>query len=172
MLGGYGIFGSGAYVQKTFGLSGAPAYSEVRVQLNFVKIDTWDGESAYLRLNGELVWSQSFVGSGGGSEQCGGTGMKEQLVPVDAVLHGISASSVTVRVDTDLDSAATGEAWGIQDVRVSVSLAPSPSPPPLLPPFVPGFTLVEHDVFPGATGWGSNRPLNVTSCGELGSTLM
>ena len=170
MLGGYGIFGSGTYVQKTFDLSGAPAYSEVRVQLNFVKIDTWDGESAYLRLNGEVVWSRSFVGSGD-SEQCGG-GSKEQVVSVDAVLHGTSAPSVTVRVDTDLDEGATNEAWGIQDVRVSVSLAPSPSPPPLLPPFVPGFSLVEHDVFPGATGWGSNRPLNVTSCGKLGSTLM
>ena len=176
MLGGYGVFGSGAYVEKTFDLSGAPEHSAVRVQLDFVQVDWWNGEFAYLLLGGEVVWSQSFSG-GGGSQQCGGSGdwWKEQLVGVEGVLH-TSASSVTVRVETDLNEAATDEAWGIQSVRVSVFVAPplappppSPPRPPPLPPLQPGSTLVAHDVWPGASGWSSNAPLTVTTCGEPGA---
>ena len=107
MLGGYGVFGSGAYVEKTFDLSGAPPHSAVWVQLDFVKIDRWGGDSAYLTLNGELAWTQSFAAGSGDSSQCGGSdyNQKEQLVSivaVDAVLYS-SASSLTLRVDTDLN---------------------------------------------------------------------
>ena len=178
MLGGYGVIGKDAYVQKTFDLSGAPQHSAVRVQLDFVQIDGWNGDTAYLRLNGELAWSQIFSGYDG-SQQCGSSNSayNEQLVSVDATLY-TSASNLTLRVDTNLNQPATNEAWGIQNVRVSVSvappLAPPPPPPPRpppLPPLWPGNTLVAHDVWPGAAGWTSNEPLTVTTCGELGPTL-
>ena len=34
MLGGYGVFGAGAYVEKAFNLSAAPPHSVVRVELD------------------------------------------------------------------------------------------------------------------------------------------
>lgn len=43
---------------------------------------------------------------------------------------------------------------------------PSPCFPPPPPPLHPGWTLVAQDIFPGATGWTSNAPLNVTTCGS------
>jgi len=45
-------------------------------------------------------------------------------------------------------------------------------PPPAMPPLAPGWSLVAHDTFPGATGWRSNqRPLPVTACGAFGVML-
>ena len=63
MLGGYNVFGSGAYVEKTFDLSGAPPHSVVRVELDFHKIDSWDNEWARLYLDGTQVWSRQFWNS-------------------------------------------------------------------------------------------------------------
>ncbi|EOD05449.1 hypothetical protein EMIHUDRAFT_199199 [Emiliania huxleyi CCMP1516] len=50
------------------------------------------------------------------------------------------------------------------------------SPPPLppaspQPPVAPGWTVASVDTFPGATGWASNRRLDVTHCGVHGSML-
>ena len=46
MLGGYNVLGNGAYLEKKFDLSGAPPHGQVRVELDFIKIDSWDNEDA------------------------------------------------------------------------------------------------------------------------------
>ena len=89
MLGGYGVFGKDAYVEKTFDLSGAPQHSAVRVQLDFVKIDSWNGETAYLRLDGELAWSRSFWYYAG-SQHCGLSDYNR------SPLHGLASGNASL----------------------------------------------------------------------------
>ena len=36
-------------------------HTSVRVRLTFVKIDLWDGETAFLRVDGTLVWSRTWT---------------------------------------------------------------------------------------------------------------
>ena len=72
MLGGYGVFGSGAAIEKTFDVSAAPPHSVVRVELDFFRIDSWDaGEKAEMYIDGTLVWSQEYDPSSGHTQECG-----------------------------------------------------------------------------------------------------
>ena len=41
MLGGYGVFGSGAYIEKTFDLSSA-SHTLIVLEIDFYQIDSWD----------------------------------------------------------------------------------------------------------------------------------
>jgi len=117
MLGGYGVLGSGAAVEKTFEM--LSAHTQVRVTFNFIKIDSWDpGENAFLYIDNVLVWqSGDFYMTGTG--ECGDlfSGRGDALVYVNvAVAH--TADTATLRVTTNLNQAASDESWGIQDVHV------------------------------------------------------
>ena len=117
MLGGYNFFGSGAYVEKTFDLSGVPPHSIVRVELDFYKVDSWDNEWARLYLDGTLVWTQRSWNSDG-SRYCG-NGHRDRLMAAAGQIS-ISAATVTVRVNSTLNEGPNNEAWGINNVRVFV----------------------------------------------------
>ena len=133
MLGGYNVFGNGAYAQKTFDLSQAPPHSLVRVEFDFHKIDTWDSEVAQIYLDGELsMTSRTFAGATG-LGRCGSfaTNHHDHREALAAQISS-TAASVLVRVTSTLNEGPNNEAWGIQNVRVLVTVAP-PSAPPLLP---------------------------------------
>lgn len=130
VLGGYGKFQFGTYIKKAF-LIPLP-HVAVRIQFDFVRIDSWDDEDAQLYVDGALVWSQTMSGANG-AQSCGETGdwWYEEVVSVDeTVVHSVGVA--TVRIATTLDETATNEAWGVNNVRVS-ALYPSPSPPPPSP---------------------------------------
>ena len=46
MLGGFNVFGTGAYVERTF--TNLPSHTKIRIQATFYKIDSWDGEEYYI----------------------------------------------------------------------------------------------------------------------------
>ena len=122
MLGGYKVLGSGAYVEKTFDLIGAPAHGLVRVEFEFFFIDSWDsGEEARMYVDSELAWSSaSDFHHHGGQNYCGWSIFDDKpAVSVSADVLS-SASNVTVRFTTTLDQDPTDESWGIQNVRVLV----------------------------------------------------
>ena len=49
-------FGKGCSVRKTFYLSLNPTHTHLRLQLDFIKIDSWDiGEKAFVSVNGATV---------------------------------------------------------------------------------------------------------------------
>ena len=56
MLGGYDVLGKDDEVQKTFGPL-AP-HTQLRVTLSFIKIDSWDGEHAYLYIDDQLATTE------------------------------------------------------------------------------------------------------------------
>jgi len=150
MLGGYGVLGKGAEVEKTFGPL-AP-HTQLRVTLDFFKIDSWDLENAYLYIDGQLVWDSGPMDCYSRDGQaivsqahCGGSHSCEARIPVDVVVAH-SASTATLRMTASLSGSATDESWGIQSVQLSVRL-PSPPPQPPAPP--PG----QPPALPPATPW-------------------
>ena len=183
-LGGHGVFGMGAYVEKT--LTDLPPHDGLRIQFSFLKVDQWNGRQGVLLLDGADIWrTQVYHQQGGyaggglatqvrGDNGCGIKGYNQGDLSVDSdVTADHYASNATLRFTSTLDQ--NGDYWGIQDVRISLVLA-HPSPP--APPTPPGvWEFVMRDRWPGATGWsGGNVSLAetattspVTRCGTLGS---
>jgi len=133
MLGGAGVAGGNEYAQKTF--SALPSHTYLLVQLEFFAIDSWDWEYAYVYVDGIEVWRKSFIYDQG-TQQCGTNheNYQEQKVDVEiTVVH--NSENALVKVTADLDEPTSNEAWGIQNVRLSIAgMAPSGPPPPASPP--------------------------------------
>ena len=125
MLGGYSVLGAGAEVEKKF--EPLATHTQVRVTFDFVKIDTWDGEVAYMYIDDELVWNSGQLWYHNGEHSCGNSWF-EEVIRVDvAAAH--TAETATVKITTNIDSGAADESWGIQAVQV-MTLYPSPPSSP------------------------------------------
>ena len=59
MLGGY-LNIAGGEMSNQIGLLGVP-HTSARVELDYIKLDSWDGELAYLNLDGVTAWSANLV---------------------------------------------------------------------------------------------------------------
>jgi len=117
MLGGYEVLGSGAAVEKTF--ETLAEHTQLRVTFDFIKIDSWDSEYAYLYIDDELAWQSDALRFGEG-QICGqddGAARYELVQGVDVTVAHIS-NTATLRVTTNLNSVASDESWGIQYVHV------------------------------------------------------
>ena len=71
MLGGYKVFGPGAYVERTF--EQLPPHSELRIQLVYYRVDAWGDGQGQLFVDGNLVVSKSFSYMEQGSTRACGT---------------------------------------------------------------------------------------------------
>ena len=56
--GGFNVYGAGAQMRITLDLK--PHYS-IKVKFVFMKIDSWDNEVAFLRIDNNEVWKRAFV---------------------------------------------------------------------------------------------------------------
>lgn len=143
MLGGPGAaLGAGAHLEKTFELADAPAHSLVMVIVDLVKVGTWDGEEVRVYLDGEIAATRSTHQADGTVAYCGRFGRSgddDEAIALSAQLAS-AAAQVVVQISTTLDESAANEAWGLQRVRVLVSMGPPsapphpPRPPPSYPP--------------------------------------
>ena len=117
ILGGYRFAGVGAYLERSYDLAASP-HSIARITLDFIKIDSWDGEAAMLLVDGEEEWRQTFSAADG-EPLCGSTnpGWNEQVVKV-AVKANHDSALLPLRLATELNSQATDESFGIDNVSV------------------------------------------------------
>eukprot|EP00966_Prymnesium_polylepis_P142725 3295103-Prymnesium_polylepis.2 len=69
MLGGYGVFGAGAYVEKT--VTGMDSHFTLRIQFTFFKIDYWEGFAVLVYVDGALGYRQTFQLRDGDGGLCG-----------------------------------------------------------------------------------------------------
>lgn len=144
ILGGFRFAGVGAYLERSYDLTAIP-HNIVRVSFDFYKIDSWDGEAAMLLVNGEEEWRQTFSAADG-EPLCGATtaGWNEQIVAVDLPSIKHDGAFLTLRVATELNSQATDESFGIDNVSVEpmcttqLAYAPDGVPVSCLAPIVPG----------------------------------
>ena len=177
MLGGYGVFGAGAYVEKTF--TDLPVHAGLRIRLVFTRVDSWRDGEAQVWVDGQLAWRKTFAYMERGSTRaCGTMGHStnnEIPAQVDAVVAHYG-DSATIRITSSVTQSGWwwGEPWwGMNDFELSTQV-PHPSPP--APPADPGvWTFVVRERWPGASGWvGVPDPIlpsTITSCGHLGTML-
>ncbi len=131
MLGGYGMFGTGDYFEKTF--TGLPPHTEVMVEVFWWSIDSWDQDSGgvdliALSIDGTQVSRATPYGPQASSASvrssnasvCGNANWVDigpQLL-VGWAAH--TAPNVTVRITNLANQASTDESIGIVMVRVWV----------------------------------------------------
>ena len=122
LLGGYGNM-AGGELDNTIDLQGV-THTEAWVELEYIAIDSWDGEWAYVEADGTTLFSQYQNNHNDAySEVCGWdrgyNGSYDSSWTIDdTVAH--SASDLELVAGSTLDQDATDESFGIDDVMVWV----------------------------------------------------
>jgi len=120
MLGGYGIISGGSFDidLSTYAI----AHTETWTYLHYMALDSWDGETGYVQVDGTTEWSLAINNhSTSLSEVCGwnrgyyGSFDSRQRVNFQAA-H--SASTLTLTAGSTLDQDPSDESFGVDDVYV------------------------------------------------------
>ena len=120
ILGGYGVISGGtmSIALSTYSIVHTEAWAEIE----YIALDSWDGETAYVQVDGTSLWSQSQNNhSSSYSEVCGWNrgyyGSYDSLWTVSATLSH-SASTLTLLGGSTLDQDAGDESFGLDDAYV------------------------------------------------------
>ncbi len=124
ILGGYCTIAGGTNY-KTYGLLGVP-HTHTRLDIDYIKIDSWDGEHAYVQLGGVQIYQEQFCfcsqgcgGTCGGDGICGGSWDEEHKIPVTgSIAH--TGNSVQVYGQSTINQDPCDESWGLDNVRLYV----------------------------------------------------
>ena len=111
---------AGTTVRRHFG--DLPDHSQLRVQARYHFIDSWEGEAAFLQIDGKLAWMDSAEShtTPTGINVAGGPHPERRWgVPVDVVMPH-SAATALIEFGSSLDEHACDESFGIDDVEIHV----------------------------------------------------
>ena len=119
-LGGHCKTGAGTTVRRRFDL---PPHTQLRVGARVHFVDGWEGETAFLQVDGAYAWLDSADASRAhpaGLNLAGGPQPDARFgVPVDAVVAH-TAPSVLLEIGSTLDEHACDESYGVDDVQIHV----------------------------------------------------
>jgi large repetitive protein len=120
LLGGYNIMAGGEMdiTVDAWGIT----HSDAWVELSYIKLDSWDGERAYVEVDGTSIWSQNLYYYEG-AEVCGWnrgySGSYDELHAISGV-SAHTANSLSLVAGSELDQGASDESFGIDDVLIWV----------------------------------------------------
>ena len=117
ILGGYGLFGNGS-VYRNYSLLGI-THTEAHVALSYYPIDSWDGELAYVQMDGVTVWSAIPNFGSGGVQQCGASYVEPNSYSVSQS-RSHTNNVLTVTVGSQLDQDTSDESWGMDNAKVMI----------------------------------------------------
>ena len=140
IVGGYGRLGHDHYIQKTYGVDATgnaqkplPLHAALQIKVDFIKVDSWDGETAYMWVEGAAenpVWQHRFRHNTG-RNYCGSSnnGWREQVYHISQMVERpeceVTAgrpdwcSTLTMKFNSTLNQHTNDESFGIQNVIVS-----------------------------------------------------
>jgi len=155
ICGGYNTKGRGTYLQKTYRVP-AGVY---QVSFDFVKIDSWDGERAYVNVNNRRCYNSPAFRHNQGQQVCGQRHnwyeMKFRINCRNQRVTGSGLRSLTVRIWTSLNEHASNESFGIDNVRITGTVTKASS-----------FKNIAESFNTGSShGWNCVR---TTVCGKYG----
>jgi len=120
MLGGYGMFAGGEVTRTIKGLKAK--HKELRVKANFHFIDSWESETAYLKVDGDFMWSDiyDYQVARTGVNICGSVAAEGKYTSHIDVVIPHNTSSVTLTFGSTLDQSPFDESWGVDDIEILV----------------------------------------------------
>jgi ABC-type multidrug transport system ATPase subunit len=112
ICGGYGQKGKNADIKKRFdGLTIGETYV---MELDFIKIDSWDDEYVHVLFDGVECWSNKFKVEG--ANQCGNTRWGDTIHKVKC--SGMAKKTyIDIRIWADLNEGLLNEAFGIDNIQ-------------------------------------------------------
>jgi len=129
ILGGYGALSTGSNA-KTYDLKGV-AHQEAHLELDFVKIDSWDGETALVKFGDVELFKTTFCfcmagcqdgdppGLCDGANVCGGSWPQERVEHVSGTVPH-NGPSILVYGETTLEQDPFDESWGFDNIQIKV----------------------------------------------------
>ncbi len=118
ILGGFNELGASDEAVQTFSTLGVP-HTEVRAELDYVVIDSWDEEDAIVQIDGTQVWRKEFHHRDVSTTSCGLNWKDHGPQEVDET-QAHTATSVTVRATSTLSQDAWDESFGLDNVRITI----------------------------------------------------
>jgi hypothetical protein len=117
ILGGYEKI-SGQENEKTF--SSLPPYETLRYSVDFIKLDSWDGESGYFEINDIRIFEKAYS-AGAGEQICGrtNTNWNEYKDHIKGEFYNIG-NSITFTGGSTLNQAPNDESWALDNFKLMV----------------------------------------------------
>ena len=113
-------FGKSDLVQKTF--SNVPNHDQVEIEFSLLKMDSWDNEAFYFKVDNVIYYEKNFGYEG--DDWCGDSPSyfgnnfyNEKFYPVSITITH-SSSNLTLTFQSALDQPAYDESYGIKDLKV------------------------------------------------------
>ena len=113
---------AGTTVRRRF--DNLPDHSHLRLQARYHFIDSWEGETAFLQIDGKMAWMDTAdsrdAPPGAGINVAGGPHPERRWgVPVDVVMAHSGATAL-IEFGSNLDEHACDESFGVDDVQLHV----------------------------------------------------
>jgi len=103
---------------KTF--ENLPRHSQLRVKARVHFLDQWDGEAAFMLVDGTFMWADTATSPKRGFNLCGADASEARIsVPVDVTLKH-SGPAATVMFGSSLQGDACTHSWAVDDVVLYV----------------------------------------------------
>ena len=104
---------------KTF--NNLPEHTEIRVKARFHFIDQWNGENAYLKVDGGYAWLASHKSSSNkGINMCGNSVKESKFgVPID-IMETHSSTKLELKFGSELSTDPCLGSFGVDDIEIFV----------------------------------------------------
>jgi len=120
ILGGHCVEKETPELSKTFEELGP--HTQLRIVAKYMFIDSWDGESGYLKVDGKTMWVEAYNHAIGdpkhGINMCGNETPERKLSSNIDVTIPHSGSSVTLSFGATTDEHSCDESFGIDSVMI------------------------------------------------------
>jgi len=120
ILGGHCVEKATPELSKTFGSLGP--HTQIRVVAKYLFIDSWDGESGYLKADGNTVWLDSYNHAVGdpkhGINMCGNETPERKFSSNIDVTIPHTGDSLTLAFGATTDEHSCDESFGIDSVMI------------------------------------------------------
>jgi len=117
MLGGSSVFGAGASSQKSYDFLNI-THTQVRVDLDYYVIDSWDNERALVSVDSTTVYDQAFPYTAAGTNFCGVDNWTDYGRQDVVATPSHTANTMLLNVTSTLNQAPNDESFGVDNVRV------------------------------------------------------
>ncbi|CAD8120114.1 unnamed protein product [Paramecium sonneborni] len=117
VYGGYNNFGSKTILSKQFIMK---PHFKVRIQVQWVKIDSWDNEQGQMLVDGTVVWKNNYTNSDEyGIKVCGNLNENYKTVyqNIDITVDH-TGKYMLLQFKSTLDQAADDESFGLTDLYI------------------------------------------------------
>ena len=119
ICGGFNQKGKNKPITKSF----AVAPGVYSLELDFIKIDSWDGgETASVDINGVTCWTRNNFKQNEGVQQCGNTASNnaylEEVSRVSCRDVQVTGTTLTIKIKASVNENVNNEAFGIDNVKL------------------------------------------------------